>query len=44
MPRFQNWRILNAQAMVQGRITLLADQRMKVQFRLWDVFAQQQMV
>ena len=44
MPRFQNWRILNAQAMVQGRITLFADQRMKVQFRLWDVFAQQQMV
>lgn len=44
LPRFQNWRILNAQAMVQGRITLLADQRMKVQFRLWDVFAQQQMV
>lgn len=44
VPRFQNWRILNAQAMVQGRVTLLADQRMKVQFRLWDVFAQQQMV
>ncbi len=44
VPRFQNWRILNAQAMVQGRVTLLVDQRMKVQFRLWDVFAQQQMV
>ncbi len=44
VPRFQNWRILNAQAMVQGRISLLADNRMRVQFRLWDVFAQQQMV
>ena len=44
VPRFQNWRILNAQAMVQGRVAVLADERMKVQFRLWDVFAQQQMV
>ena len=30
--------------MVQGRVAVLADERMKVQFRLWDVFAQQQMV
>ena len=44
VPRFQNWRILNAQAMVQGRVAVLSDGRMKVQFRLWDVFAQQQMV
>ncbi len=44
VPRFQNWRILNAQAMVQGQVSVLADDRMKVQFRLWDVFAQQQMV
>ena len=44
VPRFQNWRILNAQAMVQGRVTFSADNRMRAQFRLWDVFAQQQMV
>ena len=44
VPRFQNWRILNAQAMVQGRVTLIANNRMRAQFRLWDVFAQQQMV
>ncbi len=44
VPRFQNWRILNAQAMVQGRVSLLNNNRMRVEFRLWDVFAQQQMV
>ena len=43
VPRFQNWRILNAQAMVQGRVAVLSDGRMKVQFRLWDVFAEAQM-
>lgn len=44
VPQFQNWRVLNAQALVQGRVTFIANDRMKAQFRLWDVFAQQQMI
>lgn len=43
-PRFGDWRILNAQALLNGRVQLMADGRLKVEFRLWDVFAEQQMV
>ena len=42
-PRFGDWRIINAQALVTGRITLQADGRLKAEFRLWDVLAQTQM-
>jgi TolB protein len=44
LPRFGDWRVINAQALVQGRIRLVADGRLRVEFRLWDVFAEQQMV
>ena len=43
-PQFGNWRVLNAQAMVHGAVNIDADGRLNVQFRLWDVFAEQQMV
>lgn len=42
-PKFADWRILNAQALVVGKIEAQADGRLKVEFRLWDVFAEQQM-
>ena len=42
-PRFADWRVINAQALVSGRIELLADGQLKVEFRLWDVFAGEQM-
>lgn len=44
VPRFGDWRIINAQALVQGRTQLVPDGRLRVEFRLWDVFAEQQMV
>lgn len=44
LPRFGDWRIINAQVLVQGRTQLVADGRLRVEFRLWDVFAEQQMV
>lgn len=44
LPRFGDWRVINAQALVQGRTQLVPDGRLKVEFRLWDVFAEQQMV
>ncbi|MDR3448668.1 MAG: Tol-Pal system beta propeller repeat protein TolB [Alphaproteobacteria bacterium] len=42
-PRFADWRVLNAQALVVGRVEAQNDGRLKVEFRLWDVFAEQQM-
>ena len=44
LPRFGDWRVINAQALVQGRTQTMPDGRLKVEFRLWDVFAEQQMV
>ncbi|MBT4889089.1 MAG: Tol-Pal system protein TolB [Rhodospirillales bacterium] len=44
LPRFGDWRIINAQALVQGRTQLVEDGRLRVEFRLWDVFAEQQLV
>ncbi len=43
-PRFGDWRIIQAQALVTGRTTVLPDGRLRAEFRLWDVFAQQQML
>jgi TolB protein len=43
-PRFADWRALNAQAMVQGKTQLGPDGSLKVEFRLWDVYAAQQMI
>jgi TolB protein len=42
LPRFADWRQINAQALVTGRITQ-SDSRLKAEFRLWDVFAGQQL-
>ncbi len=44
-PRFQDWRIINAQALVTGRVVPGGDPaRLTVEFRLWDVFAEQDLV
>jgi TolB protein len=43
VPRFPDWRAINAQALVVGRITRQGDGRLKSEFRLWDVFAGQQL-
>src|SRR3989440_963207 len=42
VPRFDDWRVINAQALVTGRLTRQGDGRLKAEFRLWDVFAGQQ--
>ncbi len=42
-PRFADWRVLNAQALVVGRIQTQPDGRLKVEFRMWDVFGESQM-
>ena len=42
-PRFGDWRTIQAQALVTGQIVMQPDGRVRAEFRLWDVFAQQQM-
>ena len=42
-PRFPDWRVLNAQGLVTGTVSTQGDGRLRVEFRLWDVFAEQQM-
>jgi TolB protein len=42
-PRFQDWRAINAQALVVGRVSREGDGRFRTEFRLWDVFAGSQL-
>lgn len=42
-PRFQDWRVINAQALVNGAATIDPDGRLRVDFRIWDVFNEQQL-
>jgi TolB protein len=42
-PRFGDWRQINAQALVTGVVQTQPDGRSRVEFRLWDVFAEQQL-
>lgn len=42
-PRFPDWKQINAQALVNGQVTVQGD-RLVVDFRLWDVFSEQQLL
>jgi len=44
IPRFQDWRVINAQALLTGRLGRQADGRLRAEFRLWDVYAGQQLL
>jgi TolB protein len=37
-PRFEDWRLIKAQALVTGKI-LIKNEKLKVEFRLWDLAA-----
>jgi len=39
-PRFGDWKVTQAQALVIGQSTLLPDGRLRIEFRLWDVFGE----
>jgi TolB protein len=43
VPRFPDWRSINAQALVTGGVTQQSDGRLKAEFRLWDALAGQQL-
>jgi TolB protein len=42
-PRFPEWKSINAQALVNGQVTVEGG-RLTVNFRLWDVFSEQQLL
>jgi TolB protein len=42
-PRFADWKVLNAQALVTGVVAAEPDGRLRADFRLWDVFEQTQL-
>lgn len=44
VPRFEDWRVINAQALVMGRVVKAPDGRLRAEFRLWDVFGGEQIV
>jgi TolB protein len=41
-PRFADWKVINAEALVLGRIGQTNDGRIRAEFRLWDVVAGRQ--
>ena len=41
-PRFEDWRLIKAQALITGKL-LIKDGKLKVEFRLWDLTAAQEM-
>ncbi len=42
-PRFEDWRLIKAQALVTGKL-LIKDNKLKVEFRLWDLTASKEMI
>ena len=42
-PRFEDWRLIKAQALVTGKVTV-SEEKLRVEFRLWDVVAAKEMV
>ena len=42
-PRFEDWSLITAQALVTGKI-LIKNQKLKVEFRLWDIAANKEMI
>ena len=44
VPNFANWRAINAQGLVTGQVTQQPDGRLRVDFRLWDVYGDSQML
>ena len=37
-PRFEDWNLIKAQALITGKVTFV-DEKLRVEFRLWDVLA-----
>ena len=44
LPRFADWQILNAQALVQGAVTRESNGQMRVEFRLWEIHTRKELI
>ena len=42
-PRFEDWNLIKAQALITGKVTSV-DEKLRVEFRLWDVLAGKEMM
>ena len=42
-PKFADWRVIKADALVSGRIIMESSNRIRVEYRLWDVFRGEQL-
>ena len=42
-PRFEDWKLIKAQALVTGKVSI-QEEKLRVEFRLWDVIAGKEMV
>ncbi|PHR57662.1 MAG: Tol-Pal system beta propeller repeat protein TolB [Robiginitomaculum sp.] len=42
-PRFSDWRLINARVLVSGRVVRESADRLKVEFRLWDIYGGKQL-
>jgi len=42
-PRFEDWKLIKAQALVTGK-TIISDDKLRTEFRLWDVVAAKEIV
>ncbi len=42
-PRFGDWRVINAQMLMKGSLSVMADGKIRAEFRLFDVISERQM-
>ncbi|HOP18668.1 MAG TPA: Tol-Pal system beta propeller repeat protein TolB [Amphiplicatus sp.] len=42
-PKFDDWRLINAQVLVVGQVNQLTDGRIEVAMRVWDVYSDEQL-
>jgi TolB protein len=43
-PRFQDWRVINTEALIVGAASRDAEGRLRVDFRVWDVLAERELL
>ena len=42
-PRFEDWNLIKAQALITGKVSYV-EEKLRVEFRLWDVLAGKEMM
>ena len=42
-PRFEDWNLIKAQALITGKVSFV-EEKLRVEFRLWDVLAGKEMI